>query len=101
VCGAFGEGLIISPRDGPNIRQAWDGGWFFYTVPEWRVDALAVRAVDDKPGWFEDTPNPTHGHIGGFDSSTEAALQRGSFDTQGVRAFAIHNELGWTFKEAP
>jgi hypothetical protein len=147
----FGEGLIISPRDGPNIRQAWDGGWFFYTVPGFRLDAVAVRPVDDKPGWFEDTANPTqqlwgayvtaaprslknyaldvyyfnninhsvslyagphgpgsehtstsggrfYGHIGGFDSTTEVALQRGSFDTRDVRAFAIHNELGWTFE---
>jgi hypothetical protein len=149
----FGEGLIVSPRDGPNIRQAWDGGWVFYTVPGLRVDVLAVRPVDDKAGWFEDTANPNQqlwgayvtatpvslkdygvdvyyfnninhavafyagtrgpgsehtstsggrffGHIGGFDSTTEAAVQTGSFNSRDVRAFAIHSELGWTFKEA-
>ena len=41
----------------PNIRQAWDGGWLFYTLPGWRVDILAVRPVEDKPGLFEDTAN--------------------------------------------
>ena len=149
----FGEGLIISPREGPNIRQAWDGGWAFYTVAGLRVDVLAVRPVVDKPGWFQDTANSKqqlwgayltltppgwgnyaidayyfnninhavafyagtpgpgsehtatsggrlYGHLGGFDSTTEAAWQTGRFDTRNVRAFAIHNELGWTFEEA-
>jgi hypothetical protein len=54
----FGEGLVVSPREGPNIRQAWDGAWVFYAVPGLRVDLLAVRPVDDKAGWFEDTANP-------------------------------------------
>jgi hypothetical protein len=149
----FGEGLIVSPREGPNIRQAWDGGWAFYTRPGLRVDVLAARPVEDKAGWFEDTANPNqqfwgayvtatppalqdyavdvyyfnninhavafyadtrapgsehtstsggrvYGHIGAFDSTTEAAVQTGSFNTRNVRAFAIHNEAGWTFKEA-
>jgi hypothetical protein len=150
----FGEGLIVSPRDGPNIRQAWDGGWAFFTMPGWRVDVLAVRPVEDKAGWFEDTANPAqqlwgayvtatpaplkdyavdayyfnninhavafyagtpapgsehtqttggrfYGHLGGFDSTSEAALQTGSFNTRAVHAFAIHNELGWTFGDLP
>jgi hypothetical protein len=148
----FGEGLIVSPREGPNIRQAWDGGWFFYTTPGLRIDVLAVRPVEDKAGWFEDTASPQqqlwgayvtaspaalrnyavdvyyfnninhavalyagtrgpgsehtstsggrlYGHIGPFDSTTEAAAQTGSFNTREVRAFAIHSELGWTFEE--
>ena len=53
----FGEGLIVSPRDGPNIRQAWDGVQAFYEWPEIRIDVLAVRPVTDKPGYFDDTSN--------------------------------------------
>ncbi len=150
----FGEGLIVSPRDGPNIRQAWDGGWVFYARPALRVDLVAVRPDVDRPGWFQDTANQTqalwgayvtanpvafqgyaadvyyfnninhavalftgergpgsehtsttggrlYGHAGRLDTTSEAALQTGRFNTRGVHAFAIHNELGWTFEELP
>ena len=146
----FGEGLIISPRDGPNIRQAWDGARLFYEMPGWRVDLVAVRPVIDKPGYFDDTGNHAqslwgvyltgtpqalqpyaldiyyfnninhevafydgsyapgsehsstsgarwYGHVGQFDSTSEAAIQTGLFNTRQVHAFAVHNELGWTF----
>ena len=53
----FGEGLIVSPRDGPNIRQAWDGVQAFYELPEIRIDLLAVRPVTDKPGYLDDASN--------------------------------------------
>jgi len=150
----FGEGLIISPRDGPNIRQAWDGARLFYELPELRVDLMAVRPVIDKPGYFDDTsdqrqsllgvyitsaiqaldpyaldiyyfnninhdvsfydgyhaPGSEHtstsgarwyGHPGQFDSTSEAAIQTGLFNTRQVHAYAVHNELGWTFTVSP
>ncbi len=150
----FGEGLIISPRDGPNIRQAWDGARLFYDLPEFRVDLLAVRPVIDKPGYFDDTSEQTqslwgvyitsavqalkpyavdiyyfnnvnheisfydgsyapgsehsstsgarwYGHLGQFDSTSEAAIQTGLFNTREVHAYAVHNELGWTFGASP
>ncbi len=53
----FGEGLIVSPREGPNIRQAWDGAQAFYVLPGLRVDILAVRPVTDRPGYFDDASN--------------------------------------------
>lgn len=53
----FGEGLLISPRDGPNIRQAWDGGWVFFERPALRIDIFAVRPVTDNPGYFDDAGN--------------------------------------------
>ncbi len=148
----FGEGLIVSPREGPNIRQAWDGAWAFYDEADIRVDMLAARPVTDKPGYFNDTndnqqalwgayvtdrklavPNykadvyyfgnvnhsvslytgaaPTgeehtstfggrfYGQVAAFDSTSEAAFQTGHFAGRGVRAFAIHNELGWTWQD--
>ena len=150
----FGEGLIVSPRDGPNIRQSWDGGRLFYELPGWRIDLLAARPVIDKPGYFDDTtdqaqslvgayltatpaalmpyaldiyyfnnvnhavsfydgsftPGSEHtstsgarwyGHLGAFDSTAEAAIQTGLFNTRQVHAFAVHNEFGWTFADAP
>ena len=53
----FGEGLIVSPREGPNIRQAWDGAQAFYVLSDLRIDVLAVRPVTDKPGFFDDVSN--------------------------------------------
>jgi hypothetical protein len=80
----FGEGLIVSPREGPNIRQAWDGAWGFYSVPGLRVDVLAVRPVEDKAGWFEDTANPNQQLWGVYVTATPTGLKDYAIDASGA-----------------
>ena len=72
----FGEGLIVSPREGPNIRQAWDGVQAFYELPEIRIDVLAVRPVTDKPGYFDDTSNAKQSLWGVYATLNPLAGQR-------------------------
>jgi hypothetical protein len=53
---SFDDGAIIGLRDGPNVRQVWDGVRFTYLAGPWRWDAFAVEPVSVKPGVFDDGP---------------------------------------------
>ena len=51
---AYDEGALIGLRDGPNVRQVWDGFQSFYVLPEARIDAFLVKPVNVSPGYFDD-----------------------------------------------
>ena len=51
---SFDGGALIGLRDGPNVRQVWDGAWSYYTLKDMRLDAFLVRPVDVDPGYFDD-----------------------------------------------
>ena len=51
---AYDEGALIGLRDGPNVRQVWDGFQAFYVLPEARADAFVVKPVNVGRGWFDD-----------------------------------------------
>ena len=51
---AYDEGALIGLRDGPNVRQVWDGFQSFYVLPEARIDAFVVKPVNVGPGYFDD-----------------------------------------------
>ena len=53
---SFDDGAIIGLRDGPNVRQVWDGARLTYVAGAWRWDAFAVEPVSVKPGVFDDGP---------------------------------------------
>ena len=51
---AYDEGALIGLRDGPNVRQVWDGLQSFYVLPGARMDAFLVKPVNVSPGYFDD-----------------------------------------------
>jgi hypothetical protein len=51
---SFGSSRLVSVRDGPNIRRAFDGGRAFWTDGSVRIDAFYVRPVELRPGSFDD-----------------------------------------------
>ncbi len=51
---AYDEGALIGLRDGPNVRQVWDGFQSFYVLPAARIDAFLVKPVNVSPGCFDD-----------------------------------------------
>ena len=55
---SFDDGALIGLRDGPNVRQVWDGARLIYTAGAWTWNAFAVRPVSVKPGAFDDGPLP-------------------------------------------
>src|ERR1700689_1891605 len=48
----YGSGRLVSVREGPNVRQSFDGVKIRSKVGAWNVDAWAVGRVLDKPGFF-------------------------------------------------
>ena len=53
---SYDDGALIGLRDGPNVRQVWDGARLTYAVGAWTWNAFAVRPVSVKPGAFDDGP---------------------------------------------
>ena len=53
---AFGSLRLISTREGPNVRLAFDGLRVSAELSGWRVDGLAVHPVRTRPAaWDDDT----------------------------------------------
>lgn len=55
----YGSGRLVSVREGPNVRQSFDGLKIRGKVSAWNVDAWAVRPDLDKPGFFDNVPDHT------------------------------------------
>ena len=51
---SFDDGAIIGLRDGPNVRQVWDGVRASYATSGWQWDAFAVRPGSVTRGVFDD-----------------------------------------------
>jgi hypothetical protein len=45
----FGVGRLIDVREGPNIRQSWDGGRALGESPDLRLDAFVTKPVFPEP----------------------------------------------------
>lgn len=55
---AFDLQRFISNREGPNVRQPFDGIWSAYEFGDWRVLGYLTRPVQiDKDGYFNDFSN--------------------------------------------
>jgi alginate export protein len=53
----YGSGRLVSIREGPNVRQSFDGVKVRSKAGQWNVDAFAVRPDLDNPGFFDNAPN--------------------------------------------
>lgn len=54
----YGRGLLVSVREGPNVRASHDGGLVRVQLDRWRVDALLTRPVTSRPEAFDDRREP-------------------------------------------
>lgn len=55
---AYGSSRLISTREGPNVRQSFDGVKAIAEFGKTRIDAFAVKPVETNPGVFDDGPEP-------------------------------------------
>jgi hypothetical protein len=62
----FGSNRLIDIREGPNIRQSFDGARLWMTLGEARIDAFWTRPVFNKEGWFDDTTDSAHQFYGAY-----------------------------------
>ncbi len=53
----YGSGRLVSVREGPNVRQSFDGAKIRSKVGAWNIDAFAVRPDLDKLGFFDNVPD--------------------------------------------
>jgi hypothetical protein len=61
----LGSQRLVSVRDGPNIRCAFDGVRGFWSDGPYRIDALYFKPVTILPGSFDDKTSNTE-HLGGI-----------------------------------
>jgi hypothetical protein len=50
----YGDGSLISYREGPNVRRGYDGPKLMMHLAAWQVDAFLLRPVETDPGVFDD-----------------------------------------------
>jgi Alginate export len=55
----YGSGRLVSVREGPNVRQSFDGVKIRGKAGAWNVDAWAVRPDLDKLEFFDNAPDHT------------------------------------------
>jgi hypothetical protein len=55
----LGDGRLVDVREGPNVRQTFDGASLNWKVSTWNIDELALKPVLNGTGVF-DAP-PDHG----------------------------------------
>jgi hypothetical protein len=60
----YGSGRLVSIREGPNVRQSFDGFKIRSKTGPWNVDAFAVRPDLDETGFFSNTPDHRTGFWG-------------------------------------
>jgi Alginate export len=53
----YGSGRLVSIREGPNVRQSFDGFKIRSKAGPWNVDTFAVRPDLDETGFFNNTPD--------------------------------------------
>lgn len=62
---SFGSSRLISFREAPNVRLAFDGLRAIFETDGWRIDALAVEPVQTRAGTFDDG-NDSHQKLWGL-----------------------------------
>lgn len=53
----YGSGRLVSVRDGPNVRQSFDGFKIMSKAGPWHIDGFAVRPDFDNFGYFDNAPD--------------------------------------------
>lgn len=63
---AYGSSRLLSVRDGPNIRLAFDGVRGRWHQGRWTLDAMALRPVDNRMGAFDDRSDAGQFLVGSY-----------------------------------
>ncbi len=80
----YGSARLLSVRDGPNIRLAFDGVRGAWQSGRMRVDLMALRPVDNRPGAFDDRRDEGQFLVGAY--ATRAPARRGE---PGIDAYVL------------
>ena len=75
----YGSGRLVSVREGPTVRQSFDGAKLKTKYRAWRIDLWAVRPDLDKFGFFDNVPDHSTAFWGVY--ATRPWRRRVSFDS--------------------
>src|SRR5580693_5974872 len=75
----YGSGRRVSVREGPNVRQSFDGARLKTKYDAWRIDLWAVRPDLDRLGFFDNVPDHSTAFWGVY--ATRPWRHRVSFDS--------------------
>jgi hypothetical protein len=77
---AYGATRFISAREGPTVRQTFEGIKLILRSGAWRVDGFATSFVRTKPGTFDDDPEPGRNLWGVYAVRAVSFLPGGNVD---------------------
>lgn len=73
----FGSGRLVSVRNGPNVRQSFDGLRLTVRTGRWRFDGFALRPVEDDRGYLDDNSVSSQTFWGIYATRPFPLLRRG------------------------
>ena len=77
----FGSNRLVDIREGPNVRESFDGARIWVKLGDARIDAFWTRPVLVKEGWFDDTPDPGQQFYGVYLTTPVSIINGLSIDT--------------------
>lgn len=63
---SLGSSRLVGIREGPNVRQSFDGFRFTAEMEAWKVELLALRPVETNRGMFDDSPGHRQSFWGAY-----------------------------------
>lgn len=54
---AYGSSRLVSVREGPNVRQSFDGARLILRIKSWQVEGVATKPVETNRGVLDDAPD--------------------------------------------
>ena len=76
----FGSGRLVGVRDGPNVRQSFDGLRASLRAGAWRVDGFVTKPVETGSGLFDDAPDRTQTFWGIYAVGAGKFFSKGNID---------------------
>jgi hypothetical protein len=88
----YGSGRLIDSREGPNVRRRFAGGRVLLGLGDWRIDGIAVRPIEVKPGVFGDGIDEDQALWGVYAAGAPSWLPFGSL--LDLYYLGYHNDFG-------
>src|SRR6185503_4563599 len=76
----LGSSRLVSFREGPNVRQSFDGVRLAWSRREWQIDGFATKPVETKQGVFDDAWDHTRSFWGVYAVGPFHPLPKGKVD---------------------
>lgn len=77
----YGSNRLVDIREGPNIRQSFDGARIWANLGDARIDAFWTRPVAVNQGWFDDASDHAQQFYGVYLTTPVAIINGLSIDT--------------------